>query len=183
MNAGKDKKIDPDWICNIGEQAFHMHYHKNKNTKKYDIVVVGTQTLFIVTEGGGKLRYQRRLDYPPSCIKTYHLNNASEIYRDENRNITEIAAGTPNSPCFTFLLGSFSNYILVYKDVQLVWTCKTTNPPIFVDIARFGEQDGLIVHFADNGWLQISYLGTEPPKLNFLLPESKNQNRVFGGNN
>lgn len=153
-----------------------MHYHKNRNTKKYDIVVVGTQTLFVLTEGAGKLRYHRRLDYPPSCIKTYHLGNASEIYRDENRNMTEIAAGTPNSPCFTFLLGSFSNYILVYKDVQLVWTCKTTHAPIFVDTARFGDQDGLIVHFSDNGWLQISYLGTEPPKLNFILPESKDMN-------
>ena len=176
VNAAKDKKVKPDWVCNIGEQAFHMHYHKNKNTKKYDIVVVGTQTLFIVTEGGGKLRYQRRLDYPPSCIKTYHLGNASEIYRDENRNLAEVGGGNPNSPCFTFLLGSFSNYILVYKDVQLVWTCKTTHPPIFVDIARFGDQDGLIVHFADNGWLQISYLGTEPPKLNYILPESKEMN-------
>ena len=153
-----------------------MHYHKNRNTKKYDIVVVGTQTLFIITEGGGKLRYQRRLDYPPSCIKSYHLNTASEIYRDENRNVTDITEGDANSPCFTFLLGSFSNYILVYRDVQLVWTCKTSQPPIFLDVARFESQDGLIVHFADNGWLQVSYLGTEPPKLNLMVPESKETN-------
>jgi Bardet-Biedl syndrome 9 protein len=149
---------------------------RTNNTKKYDIVVIGTQTLYILSEGAGKLRYQRRLDYPPSCIKTYHLGNSSEIYRDENRNIAQIAAGAANSPCFTFLLGSFSNYILVYKDVQLVWTCKTSHPPIFVDIASFGSQDGLIVHFADNGWLQLSYLGTEPPKLNYILPESKEAN-------
>jgi len=65
---------------------------------------------------------------------------------------------------------------LVYRDVQLVWTCKTSHPPIFVDIAKFGDQDGLIVHLADNGWLQVSYLGTEPPKLNYILPESKEMN-------
>jgi len=176
VNAQKEKAIKPDWVCNIGEQAFHMHYHKNKNTKKYDIVIVGTQTLYVLTEGTGKIRYQRRLDYPPSCIKTYHLDNSSEIYRDENRDIAQISAGNANSPCFTFLLGSFSNYILVYKDVQLVWTCKTTHAPIFLDTARFGDQDGLIVHFADNGFLQISYLGTEPPKLNYILPESKDMN-------
>lgn len=176
VNTGKDKKIKPDWIWNIGEQAFHMHYHKNKNTKKHDIVIVGTQTLFILSEGAGKLRYHRRLDYPPSWIKTYHLGNASEIYRDENRNIAEITAGTANSPWFSFLLGSFSNYILVYKDVQLVWTCKTSHAPVFVDISKFSNQEGLIVHFADNGWLQVSYLGTEPPKLNYILPESKEMN-------
>lgn len=64
----------------------------------------------------------------------------------------------------------------MYKDVQLVWTCKTSHAPIYVDIAKFGDQEGLIVHFADNGWLQISYLGTEPPKLNYILPESKEMN-------
>lgn len=173
VEARDKKTIKADWTCNIGEQAFHMHYHKNKNTRKYDIIVIGTQTLYILTEGGGKIRYQRRLDYPPSCIKTYHLNSSSEIYRDENRDVDQIAEGGSNSPCFTFLLGSFSNYILVYRDVQLVWTCKTTHAPIFVEIAEFGGTEGLIVHFADNGWLQISYLGTEPPKLNYILPESK----------
>ncbi len=131
VEAGDKKTIKADWICNIGEQAFHMNYHKNKNTKSHDIVVIGTQTMFILTEGGGKIRYQRRLDYPPSCIKTYHLNSSSEIYRDENRDVAQIAEGGANSPCFTFLLGSFSNYILVYRDVQLVWTCKTTHAPIF----------------------------------------------------
>jgi Bardet-Biedl syndrome 9 protein len=176
VNSGKEKSMKPDWVWNIGEQAFHMNYHKNKNTKKHDIVVVGTQTLYILKEGDGKMRYHRRLDYPPSCIKTYHLNTSSEIYRDEKRNVAEVAAGTADSPWFTFLLGSFSNYILVYKDVQLVWTCKTSHPPIFTDIAKFGEQDGLIVHFADNGWLQVSFLGTEPPKLNYILPESKEMN-------
>lgn len=157
----------------MGNRPFIWITTRINNTKKYDIVVVGTQTLFIITEGGGKLRYQRRLDYPPSCIKTYHLNHASEIYRDEKRNVAEISEGDANSPCFTFLLGSFSNYILVYRDVQLVWTCKTSHSPIFCEIAEFQETEGLIVHFADNGWLQVSYLGTEPPKLNYILPESK----------
>ena len=176
VNSTKSNKMESDWTCNIGEQAFHMYYHKNRNTHKFDIVVVGTQTLFIIKEGDGSLRYHRRLDYPPSCIKTYHLGNENEVYRDETRNMAEVAAGTANSPCFSFLLGSFSNYILVYKDVQLVWTCKTSQPPIFIDIASFKSTNGLIVHFADNGWLQVSYLGTEPPKLNYILPESKDMN-------
>lgn len=98
VNSGKEKSIKPDWLCNIGEQAFHMHYHKNRITKKYDVVVVGTQTLFILKEGDGSLRYHRRLDYPPSCIKSYHLGNAGEVYRDENRNIAEVTMGTANSP-------------------------------------------------------------------------------------
>jgi hypothetical protein len=39
--ANQNKKVVPNWVCNIGEQAFHMLYHKNKNTKKNDIVILG----------------------------------------------------------------------------------------------------------------------------------------------
>lgn len=49
--------MEPDWLCNLGEQAYHIVYHFNKISKKNDIVVVGDQTLFIVNEHGGKIRY------------------------------------------------------------------------------------------------------------------------------
>lgn len=53
--AGKDKKLLPDWVCNIGEQAFHIVHHYNKNTRKNDVVVVGDQTVFILNETSGKI--------------------------------------------------------------------------------------------------------------------------------
>jgi hypothetical protein len=34
-----------------------------------------------------------------------------------------------------------------------VWTAKTISAPIYVNISRFDEQDGLIVTLADNGLL------------------------------
>lgn len=52
---------------------------------------------------------------------------------------------------------------MVYKDVQLVWTAKTQSAPIFVDIVKVGDQSGLMVTLADNGWLQVVYLGTDAP--------------------
>lgn len=63
-----------------------MVYHFNKISKKQDIVVVGDQTLFIVDESNGRIRYQRRLEYTPSCIKTYHIpGNNKDIYEQEDR--------------------------------------------------------------------------------------------------
>lgn len=59
------------------------------------------------------------------------------------------------------LVGSYNNFIMVYKDVRLVWASKTVQPPIFVQRATFEEQDGLIVTMSDDGFLQVSYLGTE----------------------
>jgi len=59
------------------------------------------------------------------------------------------------------LLGSFTNFLMVYNDVRLVWAAKTQLPPIFVDIASFDFIRGLIVTLSDTGFLQVSYLGTE----------------------
>ena len=117
--ASQSNKIQPEWVCNIGEQAFHMIYHKNKNTgqKVNDIVVVGDQSMFIINEGTGKLKYSRRYDYSPSCIKVYHNDKGSEIYTGNKRDMTSIRKGEADSPCFSYLMGSFSNYVMVYKDV------------------------------------------------------------------
>ncbi len=29
MKGEEEKKLDPDWLCNIGEQAHHLVYHLN----------------------------------------------------------------------------------------------------------------------------------------------------------
>lgn len=67
-----------------------MVYHANKISKKNDIVVVGEHTLFVLNEADGSIRYQRRLDYTPSCIKTFHVPNNKDIYESEDRNATMV---------------------------------------------------------------------------------------------
>lgn len=64
----------------MGEQASHIVYHTNKVSNKNDIVVLGEQTFFILNEADGKIRYQRRLEFVPSCIKTYHVPGNKDIY-------------------------------------------------------------------------------------------------------
>lgn len=54
---------------------------------------------------------------------------------------------------------------MIYKDVQLVWTAKTSSAPIYVNIAKFETLDGLIVSMSDKGLLQVVYLGTDAPTL------------------
>jgi len=65
------------------------------------------------------------------------------------------------TPCFMTILGSFNNFLLIYKDVRLVWAAKTQLAPIFVARAKFEQRNGLIVTLSDSGFLQVSYLGTE----------------------
>ena len=59
------------------------------------------------------------------------------------------------------IVGSYNSYLMMYKDVRLVWASKTVSAPIFVQRASFDDQEGLIVTMSDDGFLQISYLGTE----------------------
>ena len=66
--------------------------HANNISLKKDIVVVGEQTVFILNETDGKIRYQRRLDFNPSCIKTYHVPRNKDIYEFEERTGQSVAA-------------------------------------------------------------------------------------------
>jgi hypothetical protein len=51
------------------------------------------------------------------------------------------------------ILGSFNNYLMMYKDVRLVWASKTVSAPVFVQRASFDDQEGLIVTMSDDGFL------------------------------
>ena len=51
------------------------------------------------------------------------------------------------------ILGSFNNFLLIYKDIRLVWAAKTMVAPIFVARAKFEQRDGLIVTLSDSGFL------------------------------
>eukprot|EP00350_Pseudokeronopsis_sp_OXSARD2_P005124 CAMPEP_0170542984 /NCGR_PEP_ID=MMETSP0211-20121228/2244_1 /TAXON_ID=311385 /ORGANISM="Pseudokeronopsis sp., Strain OXSARD2" /LENGTH=202 /DNA_ID=CAMNT_0010846231 /DNA_START=150 /DNA_END=758 /DNA_ORIENTATION=- len=51
-NQPKNIKLDPDWVCNVGEQVNHLQYHPNAVLQKHDIVAVGEQTFFVLNERG-----------------------------------------------------------------------------------------------------------------------------------
>jgi len=75
--------------------------------------------------------------------------------------MTEAREGTLETPCFMTIMGSFTNFIMVYRDVRLVWAAKLPTAPIFLQRVCFEDQDGLIVSMSDAGFLQVSFLGTE----------------------
>jgi hypothetical protein len=62
-----------------------LKLHKNQVSKRVDIVVVGEHNIFVLHEMDGKIRYQRRLEYTPSCLKTYHVPKNLDIFESEER--------------------------------------------------------------------------------------------------
>lgn len=125
--------------------------------------------LFILTEQG-EIRYQRRFDFQPSCLKVYHLAKTGADVFDDDGNRTFVVASKEqksiNTPCFMMLMGSFSNFVMVYNDVRLVWAARTMTPPVFINTGTFGSTPGLIVTLSDAGFLQVAFLGTEQLSLN-----------------
>ena len=148
-NQAKDdqkSKMDPSWVTNIGEQAKQMRLHYNKYLEENDIVVLAENTLFILTENGGKIRFQKRFGFSPASFITYHLRtDGNDIFPEVHGKQNLTTAG------FMTLVSSYEGYIMVYQDTRLAWTAKLLVPSIFIDKATFQNQDGLIVTMSDSG--------------------------------
>lgn len=55
-------------------------------------MVVGEQTFLILSEVNGEIRYQRRLEFTPSCVKTFHVPGQNkDIYEAEDRTGSAVA--------------------------------------------------------------------------------------------
>lgn len=102
----------PEWTANLGEQPMHITIQANEYSNVNDIVVTCEQTWFVLTQHG-QIRYQRRLEYSPSCLMTYHLDKMyGDIYEDESRTQDDVLMQVKNeekltTPCFMTVLGSF----------------------------------------------------------------------------
>ena len=57
QSKDETKKVEPAWVTNIGEHPRQMKIHKSKYANSNDIVVLGEQTLFIMSEIGGTIRF------------------------------------------------------------------------------------------------------------------------------
>jgi Bardet-Biedl syndrome 9 protein len=167
QNKEKDKiKIKPAWICNIGEQARHIQIHFNKYTQQSDVVVLGENSLFILNENSGSIRYQKRYNFSPACFLTYHLPvNGADIFVEDGEDKREVIDRADHdglkTPGFMIMMGSFEGFLMVYRDTKLAWTTKLPGVPVFVAKASFQGLEGLIVSLDDTGLLSVSYLGTD----------------------
>lgn len=100
--------------------------------------------MFVLNEKG-HIRYQRRLEYSPSCLMVYNLpTSGGDIYEDNMRTVGQVMTDARetkklDTPCFMYMIGSFNSLMHIYNDVRLVWAAKTTTPPIFVKTANFED--------------------------------------------
>ena len=53
--------------------------------------------------------------------------------------------------------------MLVYRDMDLIWSARLTHPATALRVASFGGVPGLLLSLGHDGALNLSYLGTDPP--------------------
>eukprot|EP00698_Gefionella_okellyi_P022861 TRINITY_DN7657_c0_g1_i1.p1 TRINITY_DN7657_c0_g1~~TRINITY_DN7657_c0_g1_i1.p1 ORF type:complete len:857 (+),score=195.62 TRINITY_DN7657_c0_g1_i1:219-2789(+) len=140
------KRVHSDWSLSVGEQIWEMRVarvSRSLSSAQVDIVLMGEYHLFCVTETG-TIRQQKRLHFVPSALLTYSIGADAEFGVRHN-----------------LLVGSHASSLMVFRDLQLMWSAKIGAPPIAVRIGKFGGVNGMIVTLDDTGRVRISYLGTD----------------------
>ena len=125
----------------IAEGSFSGAKFNNGQLSSGELLLLCEKSLFLVKESGGVLQ-QRRLERTPSCMCSYPCGE----------NDTD-----------NFLLAHHDGTIQVYSKFNLVWAAKAEKTPVNIQVASFGDQQGLVVTLDDTGRLDISFLGTKPP--------------------
>ena len=88
-------------------------------------------------------------------MMVYHLDKmGADIYEDDSRSFDSvknvIALGKNlDTPCFMTVMGSYEKFLMIYRDVRLVWAAKLENPAIYVNRCQFEGVNGLIVTMSD----------------------------------
>ena len=108
--------------------------------------MLAERTLICLRENG-TIRSQKRLQYTACCCASYPAPSAD-----------------PSAPPVHHLLvGSHAGAVMVYRDMELLWTARLTFPPLALAVGTFGGHAGMITSLSISGDLVVSYLGTDPP--------------------
>jgi hypothetical protein len=122
--------------------------------------------LFFITQKG-TIRNQKKLDYTPATLHIYD--------HPENKTFTTPAG--EQLRIMNYMVGTFYNQILVYSITRVPITLlfRIENTIHGHDLGTFQGQKNLILTLSDSGWLQVTYLETEPPSTVVQDVETKEQ--------
>lgn len=146
--SGVARKLAPDWTLIVGEEVVSIQvgrFSRALAQSAVDILVVAAHTLVALKENG-TIRMQKRIDYSPLCATSYPSGSSE-----------------PGAPEENVLIGTQGGVILVYRDMELLWSARLAHPAIALSVGDFGSVAGLIANLGHNGALALSYLGTDPP--------------------
>lgn len=149
QNMKQGKRVTANWIYSLEDNALDIDIitYVSQETSCV-ILVLGERYLYLLTESG-TLHCMKKLEYHASCFSAF----------------------VPNS--IKFLVATHSSSLLVYQDVELLWAAKMDQTPIHICTGSFQGIDGMIVSLTEDGYLQCSYLGSDPDLFTPPLVDSR----------
>ena len=91
--------------------------------------------------GSGAVRTQKRIDYAPLCATVYNAGAAD--------------AGAPEQ---NYLVGTQGGVVLVYRDMELMWSARLAAPATALRVGIFGCTSGLILSLGHDGAVSLVFL-------------------------
>jgi Bardet-Biedl syndrome 9 protein len=161
--------MKPEWHFTVGE---HVHtiliarLSKGRAASQVDIVVLAERLLIYLKENGS-VRSQKRLDYSACCCHAFvpaagagSSNGGGGGSGGGGTGGAGGAAGVVAAPAQEHLLvGSRTGALLIYRDMDLIWSARLSAPAAGLGFGSFGGQPGLIVCHGTDGGLRLCYLG------------------------
>ncbi|KAF4663058.1 hypothetical protein FOZ61_001993 [Perkinsus olseni] len=147
------KRLTADWKAKLGDHITWLGAARFTQGANEDVVALGDQTLFVVDDKG-RVKSQRRLEYPCTCAFVCPLLQVT----GEGDGVHQL------------LIGTQTGHILVLRERALVWCCLVGPSPITaITVAEFGDTMGMICSLDDAGLLRVSYLATDPPVASTMI--------------
>ncbi|CAD7957625.1 unnamed protein product [Amoebophrya sp. A120] len=179
-SVGGGKKVQVDWSVNLGEHAEHLFFARmlrsNTGPNPESIVVVGERHLYYL-KADGETQLTKRLDYEVSCATVYPTPGAAGSAGTLGSSGFSTAANTDSSgTLYNLMLGTHSGHLLIFRETQIIWCAQLGHVPISVDVAEVAGVRGMITTLDEDGLLQVSYLGTDPPPAALVNTETKELN-------
>ena len=164
-------RVKEDWKVVIGELALDIQVGKvlgastASSSAAEDVVVLGEQTLFVLSADAGRIKMQRRLDYLPVCMHLYRVEDPLHHNRSmhADRAVSSMSSESAHGAFCNILVGSSTGVILIYRELDLIWSAKCDFVNVSLSVARIGGVSGLIVGLGDAGQLDVNFIGTDPP--------------------
>jgi len=152
------KKVKVDWNLNLGDTVFDIKMGKiMPDRSDPDILCLAERSFFLVSSTG-QLLMQKRFEIEPSCMHIYPVpSNEGDVRHN-------------------FIIGMQNNVLMIYKNNMAVWSAGLKSCPVAVKTGSFGDLKGMLVSMEEDGHLNVSYLGTDPPAPNVEVVESKELN-------
>ncbi len=183
--VGTKGGITPTWSVNIGDHAvsiFPARLTRPATGPALDplpqeIVVVGEQSLFVITDDG-TIRLQRKLEYNPTFASAYTVAKQTSHPSSSSSSSSSSSAGdAAANDAFALqhlLVSTYQHSLMVYKDTELIWSARMTDAPnVQTSITALGGVQGMIVALKDTCAVSVYYLGTDPPAPSAKMVESR----------